>query len=166
MTDMNKATQSLSNNVKKLQALLVEKDWEIKNLQEKNQYLLEQFRLAQHKQFGKSSEANLNQGELFNEAEQLIDEDVPSEQSQDKESTRKQPKRKPLPKDLPRETVVIDLTDEEKICDCCGHDLHPMGEKISEKLKFIPAQIKVIETVDFNTAVAIVKRPTPRLKLR
>ena len=163
---MNKATQSLSNNVKKLQALLVEKDWEIKNLQEKNQYLLEQFRLAQHKQFGKSSEANLNQGELFNEAEQLIDEDVPSEQSQDKESTRKQPKRKPLPKDLPRETVVIDLTDEEKICDCCGHDLHPMGEKISEKLKFIPAQIKVIETVRLQYSCRHCEKTDTKVKIK
>ncbi len=60
---MKTATQSLSNQVDTLQALLVEKESEIKNLQEKNQYLLEQFRLAQHKQFGKSSEANLDQGE-------------------------------------------------------------------------------------------------------
>ncbi len=48
---------------------------------------------------------------------------------------------------LPRETIIVDLTDEEKVCDCCGHDLHQMGEKKSEKLKFIPAQVKVIETV-------------------
>ena len=40
MSGMNKATQSLPNDVKKLQALLVEKDSEIKSLQEKNQYLL------------------------------------------------------------------------------------------------------------------------------
>ena len=93
--------------------------------------------MAQHKQFGKSSEANLTQGELFNEAEQLIDEEIPSEQSQDNETTsktRNKPKRKPLPTDLPRETVVIDLSDEEKSCDCCGNDLHKMGEKKSEKL--------------------------------
>ena len=43
--------------------------------------------------------------------------------------------------------IVHDLSDEEKVCDCCGHDLHQMGEKKSEQLKFIPAQIKVIEHV-------------------
>jgi len=36
---------------------------------EKNEYLLEQFRLAQQKNFGASSEAHPGQGELFNEAE-------------------------------------------------------------------------------------------------
>jgi len=147
---MKTATQSLSNQVDTLQALLVEKESEIKSLQEQNQYLLEQFRLAQHNRFGKSSEVNLDQGELFNEAEQLVDEEALSEQNQDKENTSKtqsKPKRKPLPKDLPRETVIIDIPENEKSCDCCGNDLHQMGEKKSEKLEFIPAQVKVIETI-------------------
>jgi transposase len=146
MANMKQAIKSFSNDVKKLQALLVEKDSEIKVLQEKNQYLLEQFRLAQHKQFGKSSEVDPGQGELFNEAEQLVDETTEPE----KETisyTRNKPKRKPLPKDLPRETQIIDIPDDEKNCDCCGHDLHRMGEKKSEKLEFIPAQVKVIETI-------------------
>jgi transposase len=153
---MKTATKTLSSEVKKLKSLLKderilsqEKDNEIKSLQEKNQYLLEQFRLAQQKQFGKSSEKHSGQCELFNEAEQLVDEEI-AVQVEDKETTnvpRKQPKRKPLPKDLPREMVVIDLPDEEKSCDCCGNDLHKMGEKKGERLKFIPAQIKVIETI-------------------
>ena len=36
------------------------------------QYLEEQFRIAQHKQFGKSTEGHPGQGELFNEAEELV----------------------------------------------------------------------------------------------
>ena len=143
---MNKATQSLPNDVKKLQALLVEKDSEIKSLQEKNQYLLEQFRLAQQKHFGKSSEAHAGQGELFNEAEQIVDE-MPTEEKETTNKKTNRPKRQSLPKDLARETIIVDLTDEEKTCDCCGHDLHQLGEKKSEKLQFIPAQVKVIETV-------------------
>lgn len=147
---MKTVTQTLPNDVKELKALLLDERRITQELKEKNQYLLEQFRLAQHKQFGKSSEANLAQGELFNEAEQLIDEEISSEKNQDKETIsykRHKPKRQPLPKDLPREMVVVDLPDEEKNCDCCGNDLHKMGEKKSEKLKFIPAQIKVIETI-------------------
>gem|GEM_PF-2818351 len=36
---------------------------------EKIEYLLEQFRLAQQKRFGASTECHSGQGELFNEAE-------------------------------------------------------------------------------------------------
>ena len=59
--------------------------------------------------------------------------------------TRKKPVRKPLPKDLPREQVIHDI--EDKLCHCCGGELHKMGEDKSEKLEFIPAQIKVIEHI-------------------
>ena len=33
--------------------------------------------------------------------------------------TRNKPKRNALPKDLPREVVVYDIADEDKICACC-----------------------------------------------
>ena len=61
--------------------------------------------------------------------------------------TGKKPKRKPLPKDLPRETIVHDIADADKHYDCCGHELHCMGEDKSEQLEFIPASIKVIEHI-------------------
>ena len=44
----------------------------IAKLQARNCYLEEQFRLAQQKQFGKSAEGHPGQGELFNEAEELV----------------------------------------------------------------------------------------------
>ena len=153
---MKKPTNTLPNDVETLKALLLserqlsaEKDSTIQELQDKNQYLLEQFRLAQQKQFGKSSEVDDGQGDLFNEAEVLVDEVV----IQDVETisyTRKKPKRRPLPKDLPREVIIHDIPDDEKTCDCCGNDLHPMGKESSEQLEFIPAQIKVIEHVRFK----------------
>ena len=127
---------TLPTDIETLQKMVLE-------LQSENQYLLEQFRLAQQKQFGKSSEVSPDQGELFNEAEQLVDEPIESEE-QKISYTRNKPKRKPLPKDLPREVIVHDLTEDEKNCDCCGHELHQMGEKKSEQLAFIPAQVKVI----------------------
>ena len=57
--------------------------------------------------------------------------------------TRGKPKRKPIPKEYPRETIIHDLTEEQKICSC-GCDLHCSGEDITEKLDYIPAKIKVI----------------------
>lgn len=127
---------------------LEEKDAQITQLKQQYQQILEQFRLAQHKQFGKSSEVNHDQLGLFNEAEQL-DEEI-SSASLGQETvcyTRNKPKRSPLPKDLPREVIVHDIDEADKICACCGHDLHKMGEDKSEQLEFIPAQIKVIEHV-------------------
>ena len=110
------------------------------------QYLEEQFRIAQQKQFGKSAEGHPGQGELFNEAEELAAEDTQAEQ-ETISYTRNKPKRKPLPEDLPREVIIHDIPDEEKVCDCCTSELHCIGEDKSEKLQFIPAQVKVIEHV-------------------
>jgi transposase len=42
---------------------------------------------------------------------------------------------------------VHDIADEDKFCDCCQHALHQIGEYTSEKLEFIPAQVKVIVNV-------------------
>jgi transposase len=105
--------------------------------------------LAQQKQFGKSAEVSPGQRELFDESATDTTEDrydvEPDTQTVSYTSTK--PKRKPLPKDLPRETVVVDLAKAEKTCSCCQSELHRIGEDTSEKLEFLPAQLKVIETV-------------------
>jgi transposase len=110
------------------------------------QYLEEPFRIAQHKQFGKSTEGHPGQGELFNEAEELVAE-VETPEQEAISYTRNKPKRKSLPKDLPREVIVHDIPEAEKICDCCASELHCIGEDKSEKLQFTPAQVKVIEHI-------------------
>ncbi|MDA3869700.1 MAG: IS66 family transposase [Gammaproteobacteria bacterium] len=43
--------------------------------------------------------------------------------------------------------MVHDIEEKDKICDCCGHELHKIGEDSCEQLDFIPAQIKVIEHI-------------------
>lgn len=58
----------------------------------------------------------------------------------------KKPRRKPLPKDLPREQIIHDLPEEEKVCGC-GEALHKIGEQKSEQIEIIPAQLKVIEHI-------------------
>jgi transposase len=127
---------ALKQRIAELEKLLAQKDAQIAALEER-------WSLAQQKQFGKSAEGFAGQGELFNEVEEIVEE-VEAEQ-QSISYTRKKPVRKPLPKDLPREQVIHDIID--KTCDCCGGELHKMGEDKSEKLEFIPAQIKVIEHI-------------------
>ena len=110
-------------------------------------YLEEQFRLAQQQRFGASSEGHPGQGELFNEAEEIIEVAQDESEQQDISYTRNRPKRKPLPKHLPREMIVHDIAQEDKICECCQGELHKIGEDTSEKLEFIPAKVKVIEHI-------------------
>lgn len=124
---------------------LAQKDDIIARQQSRLNYLEEQFRLAQQKQFGQSTEGFAGQGELFNEAEEIAE--IIEVEKKDINYTRTKPKRKPLPKDLPREVIVHDLSDEEKICACCYGELHKIGEDKAEKLEFIPAQVKVIEHI-------------------
>ena len=140
---MNIDVSSLPDDPVLLKQLLVKAQQEVAAKDAKLAYLLEQFRLAQQKQFGKSAEGFVGQGELFNEAEAFAEQEETEQETVS--YTRSKPKRKPLPKDLPRERVVVDIDDEDKVCDGCQGQLHQMGEDISEKLEFIPAQIKVIE---------------------
>ena len=107
-------------------------------------FLEEQFRLAQQQRFGASSEAHPAQGDLFNEAEAELDA-VEEAHEPLVATAKKKPVRKKLPTDLPREVIVHDI--EDKTCACCGNELHQMGDERSEKLEFIPAQVKVIEHV-------------------
>lgn len=116
-------------------------------------FLLEQFNLARHRQFGASSEKCSTQASLFNEPEAEVDEPIEASANEGVEDSsaasrpKAKPKRKPLPKDLPRETRIIDIADEEKVCPCCNGELHQFGEETSEQLEYIPATVKVIETV-------------------
>lgn len=61
-------------------------------------------------------------------------------------SPRKKPVRAKLPAHLPREVEILDLPEEEKPCPCCGGERHVIGEAVSEKLDYVPATLKVIET--------------------
>ena len=144
---MNETLNSLPNDPEKLKQLLVAMQHELTEFKTRVNFLEEQFRLAQHQRFGASSEAHPAQGDLFNEVEDIDQEELTEDvdETENISYTRNKPKRKPLPKELPREEVIHDI--EDKTCTCCGHELHQMGEERSEKLDFIPAQIKVIEHV-------------------
>jgi transposase len=50
---------------------------------------------------------------------------------------KKHPVRRPLLLDIPREMMVHDIPEAEKIC-ACGVCLVKIGEEITEQLKYIP----------------------------
>ena len=118
-----------------------------------------QLRLALQFRFGKSSEKvsyPQPQLELFDEPLLTVEEEkavvkVDAEITVASFSRKAGNGRKPLPKDLPREQIIHDLLDTEKVC-ACGSALHQMGEDRSEQLEFIPAQVKVIEHIRYKYA--------------
>jgi transposase len=143
--------EQLKKMLLELQQAMAVKDKELAKKDEIIHGLLERYEIAKRKQFGKSSEQSPGAGEIFNEAEEILDEvdktllaEIDNKQAT---TVKSKPKRKPLPKELPRQVVTIDLPVDEKICDCCQNSLHKIGEARSEKLEFVPAHIKVIETI-------------------
>jgi transposase len=60
--------------------------------------------------------------------------------------------RKPLPRHLKRERIEHDLEDQEKHCAACDQDLRRIGEEVSERYEYLPAQMKVIEDACFTYA--------------
>ena len=167
---MNKAPIETQLTPQQLLAKLLETEALLAVTENKYQRLLEQFRLAQHHRFGKSSEVSPEQASLFNEAEEECDKDEPAD-VETVTYTRNKPKRKPLPAELPRTVIVHDIPDEDKTCDCCGHDLHKIGEDISEKLEFVPAKVEVQQHIrpkyacrhceTHNTTTPIKQAPVP-----
>ncbi len=93
---------------------------------------------------------------LFNEAEVGLKEpeklhDGHSETIHVESHSRKKRGRKPLPANLPREVVIHDISDSEKICNC-GCRLSKIGEEISEQLVVIPARAVVRRHVRYKYA--------------
>jgi transposase len=55
--------------------------------------------------------------------------------------------RRPIPGHLKRERIVHDLSEGEKHCKDCHEELRRIGEEVSERYEYIPAQMTVIEDV-------------------
>jgi len=75
------------------------------------------------------------------------DDDDAAPSAGDAEPSKKTGGRQALPRHLKRERIVHDLTDEEKRCDGCRQDLRLIGEEVSERYEYVPAQLTVIEDV-------------------
>ena len=137
----------IENLLKTNEALKTEND----QLREQVQWLMEQFRLAKHKQFGaKSEQTHLDQLYLFNEAEQSADLTVPEPEITEVRAHYRKKTRlitDKLPEDLPVEIIEHELPEEKRACPDCGCPLHKMGEDTREELKIIPAQAVMVRHV-------------------
>ena len=113
----------------------------------------EQFKLAQCRLYGASSEKDVLPGQLslFNEAEVCADESLP-EPVQEVTITYTRKKRKgkrdEFYADLPTEQRIHELPEEERVCPVCKGDLHACGhEVVRREIEVVPATIKAVEHV-------------------
>ncbi len=112
----------------------------------------EQFRLNQHKLFGRSSEKSISeQINLFDEAEveAKIESVEPTVEEINYIRRKKKGHREEMLKDLPVEIIEYRLPVVEQICSCCGGDLHEMSTEVRQELKIIPAQASVTKHVRY-----------------
>lgn len=142
---------TLPDDSDELKQLVISLSQENASLSQKYNNLVEILLLLRQQKFAASSEKSPGQGELFDEAESILAEaDTLLEDIQEEVITVKKTSakagRKPLPKDLPREEIVYELSEDERQCDC-GQCLSEIGCDTSEQLEVIPTQLKVIRHI-------------------
>lgn len=124
---------------------------ELAELSTKLKWYEEQFRLAQQKRFGASSEkTHPDQLEfhLFNEAEvTAASEPEPEKESITYERRKTSGKREADLFKLPVETVAYKLAEHEQICGCCGGSLHEMTTETRREIAVMLPQVKLVEHV-------------------
>jgi transposase len=102
--------------------------------------------LAKYKLFASQNEAHPGQGNLFNEAEVIVELELEQDKS---EPPKVKPKRKlntqTFDEHITREVVIHDIDEADKVCACCQGELHCMGKDVTEKLVFVSATTKVVE---------------------
>lgn len=127
-------------SVAELMALLAANAAEIAALQAENQKLNERV-------FNEAEQAALeaDADEDLADTDEVDSVELPETGLPDAEKTDgKKRGRKPLPANLPRQRVEYDLPDDQKICPCCRHRLHLMGELVTEQLH-IEVKAKVLQ---------------------
>ena len=86
------------------------------------------------------------QAQLFKEAAAEIERERDEERETiSYERKKRRGNRKPLPANLARERVVIDVPPEKRKCPECKEEMGSIGEHLIEELEYIPALLFVVE---------------------
>ena len=147
-TELDKKPHNADLATQELLDKCVRQEQQIEELSIKLKWYEEQYRLAQQKRYGSSSEKTDEQLSIFNEAEVTADTKAAEPTVEEITYKRKKAKREDAFKDLPVETIEYRL--EELDCPACDKQLHEMSKEIRKELKIIPAQVKVVELVRYT----------------
>ena len=118
----------------------------------KLQWYETQFRLNQHRLYGRSSEVTPpDQIGLFNEAETEAKPEMtePTFEEITYKRRKQSGQREEMLKELPVETIEYRLPENEQTCPECGGPLHEMSTEVRQEIKIIPAQVSVVKHVRY-----------------
>jgi transposase len=161
MTIANSSVEQLWSRISELEERLAEHKNTIVSLSHdngmltnKNTHLEEQLSWFKRQLFGKRSErvtANLNEQQLT-----LEGFEVPKPPEQETKDVPAHTRRKPnrngqdkitLPPDLPVQTTILDIPEEQKICQETGKSLMQIGVEITHKLAHQPGSYYIKEII-------------------
>ncbi|WP_036581430.1 IS66 family transposase [Paenibacillus darwinianus] len=164
----------IPDTIEQLQEQNVKLHVQVAELSAKVKWYEEQFRLAQQKRFGTSSErSHPDQLLLFNEAESEADpaRDEPALETVTYKRKKQQGKREAQLRDLPVETIEYRLPENDQVCPCCDGALHEMSTEVRAELKVTPAEVSVVRKVRYvyscrkcereNTETPVITAPMP-----
>lgn len=147
MEDVKNKALEMEKRALQAEALLEEKNFRIK-------YLELEVKMLQNAKYGRKSDSavnteqrNLFNFETFNEAEATADIEVKDPEINNEETKEVKfiaKKKKNLInrlENLTEETIIHDISEEEKICQECGTKLTKIGESKTIKLVFVPSKL-------------------------
>lgn len=149
------------DTILELQQIIEKKTTVLQHLKKCIEILEEYLRLARHKQFAPSSEANPSQGEIFYEGELAAFMPEKAESVEEHPdivkytSTQKKRGRKEHSPSIPGEQIFINLTVEEYDKVCCLLNLIPLGCWDHCRQKFVEAQAAQPKTAQARTKADI-----------
>ena len=152
LIELKDTVKELNTTIKNLNALIEAANKREAEHLEKEKVLQEQIEYLTKKLFGKSSEKRDDfEGQLylFNEAESLMTEPDLEEQeftTVEKHTRKKKPKMTDKFANLPVQKVLLDVPEDERICDICGTPLERIGEEfVRREIELIKPSLKIIE---------------------
>ncbi len=170
--ELRDSIKTLNNTIENLNSMLEDakhREQEllarISNLQEQNEYLTK-------KLFGSSSEKRDDiEGQLsfFNEAESESTTPNPIEKefvTVPAHSRKKKTRMADKFANLPVQKEYIDIPDDDRFCDVCGHALERIGEEfVRREIEIIKPSIKVIEyySITYGCPECKVNAETPKI---
>ena len=156
---MSMDATSLPNDPALLKELVVQQVSTIESLTGKLAQLEHYIAQLVRARYGPRSEKlDPNQLALFDAAlfDAALEEPAADEPAADetpvKAHVRRGGGRRGLPAHLPRERIEHDLSEAEKCCPGCGQTRQRIGSETSEQLKYVPAELKVVEHVRWKYA--------------
>ncbi len=134
-----------------------EKDELLSKLHEENQLLKQQLAYFKRMIFGQKRERvapevpeeQMTLEGLFDTAGAKIPGFAETKETitYDRRKPKKGHGRNPIPADLHREKIILDVPESEKVCSCCGTEKKKIGEDVTEELEYKPAVFYVNQYV-------------------